>query len=308
MTKVKWGWGLIVIGAVVAVGITTAAYGSAAKPLSPKAAAKTVNVRATAKSGSGGSNTLNISDEYGFTWTCQFNPFNASDDFDSFGPVYEELVYVDSLKNGATTPWLATAWAWSNDNKTLTFTIRKRRQLVRRAAAFSANDVLFTFNLLKKYPALDLNSDWSVLTSVACQGADQVVFNFKTAAVPYFYYIADQTPIVPEHIWSTITTRSRTWTRTRSARGRYVCRSCNGANIQYTKNPNYWQPGLPKIETVNFPSYLSNNCRQRRPDERDGPVGIAVHPEHHKRSTSARTRSTTTTGSRPFTTSASAPT
>ena len=58
------------------------------------------------------------------TWNCQFNPYNASDEFDSFGPVYEELVYVDSLKNGATTPWLATNWAWSNNDKTLTFTIR----------------------------------------------------------------------------------------------------------------------------------------------------------------------------------------
>jgi peptide/nickel transport system substrate-binding protein len=36
--------------------------------------------------------------------------------------------------------------------------------------------------------------------------------------------------------------------------------SCSGANIQYTKNAHYWQPGLPKIQTVNFPSYLSNNA------------------------------------------------
>ena len=28
--------------------------------------------------------------------------------------------------------------------------------------------------------------------------------DFSTVAVPYFYYIADQTPIVPEHIWSTM--------------------------------------------------------------------------------------------------------
>jgi peptide/nickel transport system substrate-binding protein len=28
--------------------------------------------------------------------------------------------------------------------------------------------------------------------------------------------------------------------------------------MQYTKNPHYWQPGLPHIQTVNFPSYLSN--------------------------------------------------
>jgi peptide/nickel transport system substrate-binding protein len=35
--------------------------------------------------------------------------------------------------------------------------------------------------------------------------------------------------------------------------------ACNGADIRYTKNDHYWQPGLPKIETVNLPSYLSNN-------------------------------------------------
>ena len=59
-------------------------------------------------------NTLNIADEWGFTWPCQFNPFNASDYYFSFGPVYEELAYVDSINHGAVTPWLATSWAWSN--------------------------------------------------------------------------------------------------------------------------------------------------------------------------------------------------
>src|SRR5487761_1125863 len=81
---------------------------------------------ATASGSAGGTpSVLNISDEYGITWTCQFNPYNASDEFDSFGPVYEELVYIDNLKSGSATPWLATAWGWSNGNKTLTFTIRK---------------------------------------------------------------------------------------------------------------------------------------------------------------------------------------
>ncbi len=28
--------------------------------------------------------------------------------------------------------------------------------------------------------------------------------NFKSAAVPAFYYIAGQTPIVPQHVWSKI--------------------------------------------------------------------------------------------------------
>src|SRR5579863_244575 len=161
--------------------------------------------------------TVSISDEYGVTWNCQFNPYNASVEFASFGPVYEELVYMDSLKNGATTPWLATAWAWSNNDKTLTFTIRNGVKWS-DGQPFSANDVLFTFNLLKKFPALDLNSDWSVLSN------------------PVTYL--DPHPV---------------------GTGPFTMSSCSPANIQYKKNTAYWQPGLPKIETVNFPSYLSNN-------------------------------------------------
>ena len=43
----------------------------------------------------------------------------------------------------------------------------------------TAADVLFTFQLLKKHPALDLNAVWSVLSSVAAQGSNGVVFNFN---------------------------------------------------------------------------------------------------------------------------------
>jgi peptide/nickel transport system substrate-binding protein len=230
---------LTVLGTVIAM--STAACGSSIAP-----------------SSSGASGTVSISDEYGETWNCQFNPYNASVEFASFGPVYEELVYMDSLKSGAATPWLATAWSWSNNDKTLTFTIRNGVKWS-DGKPFSAKDVLFTFDLLKKNPALDLNSDWSVLKSVALKGSDQVVFTFKTAAVPYFYYIADETPIVPEHIWSTIANPVTYLDKNPVGTGPFVMSSCDAANIQYKKNPNYWQPGLPKIETVNFPSYLSNN-------------------------------------------------
>ncbi len=108
MTTMKWGRRLTVFGAVIAlgVGVSTTAFSSP----SSKASSNT--------------SSISISDEYGVAWNCEFNPYSGSDEFGSFGPVYEELVYMDSLKNGATTPWLATKWAWSNADRTLTFTIR----------------------------------------------------------------------------------------------------------------------------------------------------------------------------------------
>ena len=82
----------------------------------------------SSNSGSGGSSgasgVLTIDNESGSLWTCSFNPYNLSVISYSFGPVYEPLVFVNTLQNAKATPWLATAWTYSNGNKTLTFTIR----------------------------------------------------------------------------------------------------------------------------------------------------------------------------------------
>ena len=237
---------LMVLAAVAVLGLVAAACGSSGG-----------GGGGAASGGGGAPNSVTISDEFGETWNCQFNPYSSSDLYFSFGTIYEELVYQDVLKSGAPTPWLASKWAWSNGNKTLTFTIRKGVTWS-SGKPFSAKDVLFSFELLKKYPALDLNSDWSVLKSVSLSGSDQVVFQFKTAAVPYFYYIAGETPIVPQYIWSSVKNPVTYLDQHPIGTGPFTLHSCSGANIQYKKNPHYWQPGLPKIETVNFPSYLSN--------------------------------------------------
>jgi len=151
---------------------------------------------------SGGKTAVTISNEQGTTWSCGFNPFNSDVNFLSFGTVYEELTFVNGLKSGQTTDWLASSYAWSNSNKTLTVTIRPGVKWS-DGKPLTAGDVLFTFNLLKKNEGLDLNAAWSVLKDVTRNG-NKITFDFKGSAVPYFYYIAAQTPIVPEHIWSTI--------------------------------------------------------------------------------------------------------
>jgi len=225
---------------VALVGLTAAACGSSKK-----------------SSSSGGSTSVTISNEQGTTWTCGFNPFNASVSFLSFGTEYEELTYVDGLKSGKTTPWLAKSYAWSNGNKTLTFTIRDGVNWS-DGKPFSAADVVYTFNLLKKNPALDLNANWSVLKSVT-QNGNKVVFNFKTAAVPYFYYIADQTPIVAQHIWTTIKNPTTYKDTKPVGTGPFTMSTCSPQVIKYKKNPSYWQSGKPTIDTVYYPAFTSND-------------------------------------------------
>jgi peptide/nickel transport system substrate-binding protein len=223
-------------------------------------AALVVVVVAAILAGSGTSaagSSVTISNEQGTTWTCSFNPFNPSVQFLSFGPVYEELVFVNELKSGAATPWLASKYAWSNGNKTLSFTIRKGVTWS-DGTPLTAADVLFTFQLLKKDSGLDLNAVWSVLKSVT-QSGNTVVFRFKTTAVPYFYYVAGQTPIVPKHIWASIANPLTYKNPDPVGSGAFTMSSCSPQVIKYTKNPSYWQKGLPKIDTVYYPAFTSND-------------------------------------------------
>jgi peptide/nickel transport system substrate-binding protein len=231
-----------------AVGSTLLAVGcSAGSSSSPSSA-----------SGSTSANSvLTISNENGALWTCGFNPYNASDSLLSVGFVYEPLVYVNPLQNGKTTPMLATSWTWGAGNKSLTFTIRQGVKWS-DGKPMTAADVAYTFNMLKKYPGLDLTGVWSVLTSVAATSTT-VTLDFSTAAVPYFYYIADQTPIVPEHIWSTLSNPQTNTISSPVGTGPYLMSKCSPQNITYKANPDYWQPGLPKVKTLQYPAFTSNN-------------------------------------------------
>ncbi len=103
----------------------------------------------TSQSPTGSAASVTISNEQGTTWTCNFNPFNASVQFLSFGPVYEDLVYQNLLQSGKATPWLASSYAWSNKNQTLTVTIRNGVKW-QDGTPFTAKDVFYTFQFIKK--------------------------------------------------------------------------------------------------------------------------------------------------------------
>ena len=215
---------------------------------------------------------LVIDNESGSTWTCQFNPFNPSVSGTAVGFVYEPLEFVNALQTNAdgsnkVTPWLATGSQWSPDFKTLTFTVRSGVKWS-DGQPFSAADVVYTYMAIKGDAALDLNAIWSAnggpLTDVAAQGTDQVVFTFSGPAQTYFYYVADQIPIIPQHIWSKLdqTKLDAEANTAPIGTGPYLMSDCSQNNIKYLRNPTYWQSTatapVPQIAEVDYPSFLSN--------------------------------------------------
>jgi peptide/nickel transport system substrate-binding protein len=232
----------VLAGSFAALAVLVSACGSSS--------AATVTVNPTV----GG--TVTIDNESGTLWSCGFNPFNASVNGLSFGIVYEPLVY-DNLLSDKKTPLLASAYQWSSDNKSLTFTIRSGVQWS-DGQPFTAADVVYTFNLIKQNSALDLQSVWSVLSSVSSTGSDQVTFSFQSSAVPYFYQIADQVPIVRQHVWKSIKDPVGDNVSQPIGTGPYLMDKCTPQNVAYARNPNYWQNGRPYIQTVNYPAFTDN--------------------------------------------------
>ncbi len=186
------------------------------------------------------------------TFTDNFNPYAPSTRTGT-NYIYEPLFFVNNI-NGKVTPWLATAYKWEN-NKKLVVTIRNGVKW-NDGKPFSAKDVAFTFQYLKKNPSLDSQGLWQVLQSVTASG-NKVTFTMKTPDVPVFYQIAS-TLIIPQHVWATISNPAKAVMKNPVGTGPYVVGSFTPYQYTLTKNPKYWQANKVQVDTLNFP-VLGNN-------------------------------------------------
>jgi peptide/nickel transport system substrate-binding protein len=241
----------------------SACTGSATKRASATSGAPVANSSGSSGAGSGHKQggSVTIANVQGQTWPCQFNPFNPAVQQEAVGFVYEPLIFVNILRNAEEKPMLAKSYTWGADKKSIVFTIRDGVQWS-DGKPFTAKDVAFTFDLMKKYPATDLYSLWTGagLTSVTASG-NKVTMKFNQAAQPYFFYFANEVGIVPQHIWSTgdAAAHPDTWAnKSPVGTGPFMVNPCTPNNIQYTANPHYWQPGRPYIQKVEYPAYLDN--------------------------------------------------
>jgi peptide/nickel transport system substrate-binding protein len=174
--------------------------------------------------------------------------------------LYEPLIY-DNSDTGKLTDMLATGYQWSNRNKTLTFTIRQGVKWS-DGTPFSAADVAFTFNLLKKYPALDGNGFWkTTLSSVTAPSSDTVVFQFSAPYTVLFTQIVGQ-EIIPEHIWSKITNPVTYTNPDPVGTGPFLLKSYGPSNVIYVKNPHYWMPGRPYIAGIDYEGIESDSTEE----------------------------------------------
>jgi peptide/nickel transport system substrate-binding protein len=177
--------------------------------------------------------------------------------YDMAGFIYEPLYYVNLSDATQTTPLLATSYQWNSDNTQLTFHLR---QGVRwnDGQPFSSDDVVFTFNTLKQYPAADSGGVWGYLSDVTAPDASTVVMSFPRPYVPSFYNIATQTPIIPKHIFASVGDPTKFVNDHPVGTGPFMVSRYTDQVVVFKKNPNYWNASAIKVDQINLP-YLKDN-------------------------------------------------
>jgi peptide/nickel transport system substrate-binding protein len=177
--------------------------------------------------------------------------------------IYNNLVLYDQHKPqnsmGTIVPELATSWAWSADNKSLTF---KLRQDVKwhDGQPFTAKDVKCTIDLLqgkaedkfRKNPRKDLYNNISEVTT---NGDFEVTLHLKRPQPSLVAMLASgYTPIYSCHV-------SPAQMRTHpigTGPFKFVEFKQN-ESIKVAKNENYWKKGLPYLDGIEFP-IISNRA------------------------------------------------
>ncbi|HEX2785327.1 MAG TPA: ABC transporter substrate-binding protein [Ilumatobacteraceae bacterium] len=217
-----------------------------------KTVANSTGTGAGATSGSGG--TLTIQGDAGNpTLVENFNPLQPSSALHGVNLIYEPLELRSPI-DGSFSQYLATAHKFT-DPKTLVYTVRDGVKWS-DGTAFTAADVVFTFNMLKKFPALDSNGVWQQISGVAATATD-VTFTFTEPNVP-FAGVLGATEIVPEHLWSSIADPSKFANTTPVGTGPFMLDAFAPTQYKLKKNTSYWQADKIVPDEVVFPAQASD--------------------------------------------------
>ncbi|MCC3654875.1 ABC transporter substrate-binding protein [Streptomyces sp. S07_1.15] len=191
--------------------------------------------------------------------TNNSNPFLGTSAGASLGyrfMIYEPLVMVNGVRPAEKgKPWLASEWKWSDNYRKLTLTVQDGPAWS-DGKKFSAEDVEFTFRLLKENEALNTNA--IPYDGISREG-DTVELTFPESQFVNQSKILT-TFIVPRHIWSEVK-NPETWPNKKPVgTGPYTLKTFTPQTITLTARDTYWQD-KPKVEELRYTSYNDNNAQ-----------------------------------------------
>ncbi|QCW79515.1 ABC transporter substrate-binding protein [Streptomyces sp. S6] len=236
---------------------TLRAVAAATVAIALAAGCSNANSGANKGGGGGATGVLTIGKPDG-PQTNNSNPFLSTSAGATLGyrfMIYEPLAMTNMIKpTEKADPWLATDWEWESNFTKVTFTLDDRAKWA-DGKDLTAADVEFTFNLLKKHPAL--NGNGIPFDGIAVEGG-KVVLTFKESQFVNQNKII-QTFIVPKHIWEKVD-NPETWpNRTPVGSGPYKLKTFTPQTTTLVATPTYWN-GKTKVKELRYTAYNDNSA------------------------------------------------
>jgi peptide/nickel transport system substrate-binding protein len=174
------------------------------------------------------------------------NPFIGTGSGMSLGydrMIYEPLALVNPVGKNQTTPWLADKVEWNGDYTQLTLHPRAGVKW-NDGKDFTADDIIFTFNLIKSTPALDLAG--LKLADIKKDG-ENVVLTFSESK---FVKQGDVlgTVMVPEHQWKSISDPSKDPVKDAIGTGPMTIKTFSSQGVILNARKDYWGGTVPVAE------------------------------------------------------------
>ena len=233
----------VLLGKVLVLGLAALCGGAALAPPAPGHPSRPL--------------TLSVGPRDG-VWKRVFNPllYEVDTRWPAAAGIYEPLI-VYNRAIATYMPWLATRYDWNESNKRLRFTLRPGVAWS-DGTPFTARDVVFTFELLRRFPALDRVKMWDFLSGVTAIDGTTVDFVFKRPFTPGLFSIG-QLPIVPEHKWKAVANPVTYDDPNPVGTGPFTeVLRFEPMLYELGHNPHYWQPGKPSVRSLRVAMYHSN--------------------------------------------------
>jgi peptide/nickel transport system substrate-binding protein len=202
--------------------------------------------------------TLNIVVAQTSVFVRNFNPYVDSARQTSRGWMYEPLIVFNAMKPGEYFPRLAKRFSQDAQLKTVTFEIRENLQWS-DGKPLTVNDVIFTYELFKNFPAIDVLGITALVDSAEKISAQEVRFKLLSPGSNAVYKLAELMPL-PKHIWSLVKSPLFYMNSTPVGSGPFTeVMDFSPFVYKQCRNPHYWEQGKPYIDCLRNLQFSDND-------------------------------------------------
>ncbi|MBB2750146.1 UNVERIFIED_ORG: peptide/nickel transport system substrate-binding protein [Rhizobium aethiopicum] len=193
------------------------------------------------------------------SWVQNFNPFDLAGRRQStMDFIYEPLVIFNAEDGGKPVFRLATAYTFSADMKSVTYTLRPDLKWSDGQPLTSA-DVKYTIDLMLKNAALDTVGVGQSVASVETPSATEVKIDLKSVNSDFPETLADLA-VVPEHIWKDVSDPVAFKNEKPVGSGPMTeLRRFTPQVYEQCRNPNYWDAASLHVDCLRLPQISGND-------------------------------------------------